>query len=230
MRAGPLSLLLCLALSLSAVAEEGPVPSPQADQPGATQNEDRVQIALSTTKKPAIYGSLFLGMFKAAGESGKLKSDGVGYGYGLSLGYLFTPHLGMDGEFCYFKADYQRDDPTVLPGIADNDVEVASVALTANVRYARLFDRWRVALALGGGFIDSDLYAKEASSGGKSAVAGDNTLGYQVHLGIGYLFENTGQLELGFRRIVAEQDFGAYSHGAVDIGGDFYSVAFRSWF
>ncbi len=190
-----------------------------------TSDFNGVTSAGSESSGPGVRGSLLVGLFKPKGTDQKLKAAGTGYGWGLTLGYRITHWLGLEGEFLYFEGDYERVSDVFLPGRASNEVNMASVDLSARVRASFPIWKLRPFTAGGVGFVDSDLYTKDASSGLFENSAGGQAPGWQVLAGFVFPTGKGWQTELGWRWIHLRQDFGIFSDGEVRLGGNMLYLA-----
>lgn len=174
------------------------------------------------------YFFLQAGSFMGNNDSGKIKADESGYGYGLGGGYFLTRNLSVEGDFEYFTDNYVRDSATLAPGTSSNDIEIASVSLALNTKYYIRVKTLNFFLGGGVSFYDSDIYVREIGKSGKSNVAGDQSTGYQGIAGIGYSYLDRVHVELAWRRIFLKQDFGIYSNGEVDAGGNYFHIGIRA--
>lgn len=175
----------------------------------------------------SFYLHLHAGHFSGNDDAGKIKSEGSGNGYGLGGGFFLTQNLSIEGDFTYFTDDYRRDSSTLAPGTSSNKIEIASVSLALNTKY--FFRHKKLTIFFGGGlgFYDSDIYVQEVDTTRMSNVEGDQAIGYQALAGMDYAFRDRFYFELGWRGIFLDQDFGSYSNGVVDAGGDYFYIGFR---
>lgn len=179
------------------------------------------------TTKERFYAFVQAGSVKGNDDPGNIKADTSGYGYGLGLGYFLFQNLAIEGDFLYFTDDYVRDSATLAPGTSSNNVEIASVSLAVNAKYFIRYKKLHAFLGGGVGFYDSDIYAYEVGLSGKSNVDGDHAIGYQSIVGMGFSYRDRRYIEIGWRGIFLDQDFGIYSNGKVDSGGDYFFIGYR---
>jgi len=182
------------------------------------------------TTKDRFYAFLQAGSFKGNDDTGNIKTDGPGYGYGLGLGYFLSRNLSIEGDFMYFADDYVRDSITLAPGTSSNKIEIASVSLAVNTKYFIRHKKLSFSFGAGIGFYDSDIYVREIGVDGKSNVNGDQAIGYQGIMGIGYSYTDRSRVELGWRGIFLDQNFGVYSNGKADTGGNYFYIGYRGSF
>ena len=189
-------------------------------------------ITLSTSQaaqpdplKSGLYGSVIAAIFSGGDTDATMEATGNGYAWGLSFGYRPIRHLGLEAEFLYFEGDYEKTSDSVLPGAADNDVNMASVALSMLLRAS--YPVWKLRPFVGGGvgFVDSDLYTKNASSGLFENVAGGQAPGWRAFAGVGLPVQKGWHVDIGWRWIHVSQDFGLSSDVDVNVGGNMLSVA-----
>ena len=179
------------------------------------------------TRKDRLYAFLQAGPFGGNSDPGKVKADGSGYGYGLGMGYFLTHNLSLEGDFMYFADDYVRDSLTLAPGTSSNNIEIASVSLAVNTKYFIRSEKLSFFFGGGVGFYDSDIYARKVGLSGLSNVDGDQAIGYQGIVGVGYAYRDRARIELGWRGIFLDQDFGVYSNGDADAGGNYFYIGYR---
>ena len=182
-----------------------------------------------TLQKPLTF-SLFLGDFEADDNPGRLQQEGSGYGWGLTGGYFLNQHLSVEGEFLFFRREYQLVSDSVLPGTANNNQRYLTLSLSALAKASHRFGRWRPFVGVGAGYYDTDLFVTDPESGlftTDGAPASVNSIGYQFSLGVSVLVRKSLQLEAGWKTIVVDEDFGAHSNGKVDLGGNLIYLAVR---
>ena len=185
-----------------------------------------------TAGKPdkPLYASLLLGDFNAKPDRDRLTRSGGGYGWGLAGGYFLNRHLSLEGEFVWFRREYERVADDVIPGTADNRSRVLSLGLLANAKFSHRFSRWRPFVSGGVGWFDTELFTTDPDSG-LFTDAGDpsseSSVGYQLSAGVSFRLRQRSHLELGWRRLFLEADFGPYSNGKTELGGDLLYLAFR---
>jgi len=198
--------------------------------PHASAAEDSSAGDAPQTRARPLYVTLFAGDFNADPDRSRLAPSGGGYGWGLGGGYFLNPYLSLDGEFLWFRRDYRRVSDTVRPGTANNDVRVLSLGLLASVRVGRSFSRWRPFVSGGVGWFDTELFTTDPDSGlftDAGDPAAESSTGYQLSAGVSCRLRHRSRLELGWRRLFLEADFGPYSNGSTELGGDFLYLALR---
>lgn len=208
------ALALVAALPLNALAEE-----PDEGNDEAPEGAPR-----------PLYAALFLADFQAEGSPGRLARDGSGYGWGLTGGYFLNPHFALEVEFLWFRGDYVRVSDTVLPGTADNRQRYLTTSLSALAKVGHRFGRWRPFLGAGIGYFDTEPYVTHPESGGfdtTGAPSSKGSLGYQVVVGVSARFREHVHLDVGWKNVFLDEDFGTHSNGGVDLGGSMIYIAAR---
>lgn len=198
--------------------------------PPASAAEDASPADAAQDRAHPLYATLFFGDFKADPDRSRLAPSGGGYGWGLGGGYHLNRYLSLEGEFLWFRREYRRVSDTVLPGTANNDVRVLSLGLLANLRVGRSISRWRPFVSGGLGWFDTELLTTDPESGlftDAGDPAAQSSTGYQLSAGVSYRLRRRSRLELGWRRLFLAADFGPYSNGDTELGGDFLYLAFR---
>jgi opacity protein-like surface antigen len=183
-------------------------------------------------RKPddSFYFSFFGGGFNATEGQDRLRQEGGAYGWGLTAGYFVKDQLSFEGEFLWFRRDYERVSDTVIPGTANNDVRVLTLGLALNAKVSHRFSRWR---PFGGGgvvYYDTELLTTHQESGlftDAGQPSSERSAGFQVFAGVSAHVRKRFYLELGWGRVFLEEDFGPYSNGNADLGGDWFFLAFR---
>jgi hypothetical protein len=207
------ALALVSVLPLNVLAEE---PNEEAGEP-------------EVRPRPLVF-SLFLGDFRADDNPGQLVREGDGYGWGLTGGYFFNPHFSLEGEFMWFRRDYVRVSDTVLPGTADNRQRYLTLSMSALAKASRRFGRWRPFLGVGAGYFDIAPYVTQPESGlfdPTGAPSSEGSPGYQVVVGVAARVRKRFHLEVGWKNIFLDANFGTYSNGEVDLGGSMIYIAVR---
>jgi len=182
-----------------------------------------------TQHKP-LTGSLFLADFDADDNPGQLQRESSGYGWGLTAGYFFNQHISVEGEFLFFRREFQLVSDSVLPGTANNTQRYLTISLSALAKASHRFGRWRPFLGVGAGYYDTEPYVSDTESGlftTDGAPASVNSIGYQFSFGVSFFINKRLQLEAGWKTIVLDGDFGAHSNGKVDLGGNLIYLAVR---
>lgn len=215
MRLGTVLVTALMSAASLSLASEGTEP-PTDESPG---RPDR-----------PLYASLFLGDFNAKPDGDRLTRSSGGYGWGLSGGYFLKRHLSLEGEFLWFRREYERVADDVIPGTADNRSRVLSLGLMANLRCSRRFSRWRPFISGGLGWFDSELFTTDPDSGLFTDV-GDppsrSSAAFQLSAGASFHLRGRTHLEIGWRRLFLDADFGPYSNGETELGGDLLYLAVR---
>jgi opacity protein-like surface antigen len=173
---------------------------------------------------------LFLGGFRAEDNSGQLRREGDAYGWGLSGGYFVHRYLSLEGEFLWFRRDYERVSDTVIPGTADNRQRYLTIGVSALAKASRRFNRWRPFFGVGAGYFSTEPYVTQPGSGlfdTLGAPSSANSVGYQITAGVTAKVRKRFHLEAGWKTIFLNEDFGIYSNGEVDLGGHMVYLAAR---
>jgi len=185
--------------------------------------------AASKPDKP-LHAWLLIGDFTATPDGSRLRRSDGGYGWGLGGGYFLNQHLSLEGEFLWFRREYERVADDVIPGTADNRSRALSLGLLANARFSHRFSRWRPFVSAGVGWFDSELLTTDPESGLFTDVgdpSSESSAGYQFSVGASFRLRRRSHVELGWRRLFLEADFGPYSNGETELGGDLLYLAFR---
>jgi opacity protein-like surface antigen len=177
-----------------------------------------------------LYFSVFLGDLQADDNAGQLEQEGDGYGWGLNGGYFVNGHFSLEGEFLWFRREYERASDTVLPDTADNDQRYLTLGLSALAKASHRFGRWRPFVGVGVGYFDTEPYVTDPDGGGfttSGAPSSNSSIGYQVVVGVAARVRKRFYLEVGWKNILLDSDFGMHSNGEVDLGGSMIYVAAR---
>jgi opacity protein-like surface antigen len=153
--------------------------------------------------------ALFLGGFRAEDNSGQLRRE---------------------GEFLWFRRDYERVSDTVIPGTADNRQRYLTIGVSALAKASRRFNRWRPFFGVGAGYFSTEPYVTQPGSGlfdTLGAPSSANSVGYQITAGVTAKVRKRFHLEAGWKTIFLNEDFGIYSNGEVDLGGHMVYLAAR---
>jgi opacity protein-like surface antigen len=178
---------------------------------------------------PATF-ALFLGGLRADDNSGQLLRDGDAYGWGLSGGYFVHRYLSLEGEFLWFRRDYERVSDTVIPGTADNKQRYLTIGLSALAKASRRFNRWRPFVGVGAGYYSTEPYVTQPVSGlfgTRGAPSSASSVGYQITVGVTAKVRKHFHLEAGWKAILLSEEFGIYSNGEVNLGGNMIYLAAR---
>jgi len=168
---------------------------------------------------------VLVGIFKPIDTKEELDASGTGYGWGLFLGYHLAHWLGVESEFLYFQGDYETSSDTLLPGTASNAVNMASVDISIRIRASYQVWELRPFLGCGVSYADSDLYTKDAASGLFENTAGNQAASWQVLAGLAFTANKRWRPELVWRWIDLDQEFGIFSNGKVQVGGNMLHLA-----
>ncbi len=174
-----------------------------------------------------VFGSVWVGVYWPASTEGGINGARTGYAWGLSLGYGLNRYLSLSGEFLYSEAGYDRTAVNPLPKLVSTEMEVATVGVSLHVRGTYPVWAFQPFLGAGIGYADSDLYAKDAVSTAFENRAGDQALAWQTYAGIGIQTMRGWYLDIGWRLLRIRQDFGSYTNGVCDAGGNMVFVALR---
>ncbi len=177
--------------------------------------------------KTRIFGSALVGVYWPTSTEGGIDGARTGYAWGLSLGYGLNRYLSLSGEFLYSEAGYDRTAVNPLPKLVSTEMEVATVGVSLHVRGTYPVWAFQPFLGAGIGYADSDLYAKDAVSTAFENRTGDQTLAWQTYAGIGIPTMRGWYFDIGWRLLRIRQDFGSYTNGVCDAGGNMVFVALR---
>lgn len=206
-----LSTLLC-PLPLNAHAADSDEPT---DQPPA--------------KSPLTF-SLFAGDFSGDNNPGALRRNSGGYGYGLTVGWAIVKHVSLEGEFIWFRREYERISDTVIPDTANNDQRMLTLGLSALARVEHRIGKWRPFVAAGAGYFDTELWVTDPDSGlftRDGAPSSASSVGYHLAAGIGFRIHDRWDLEIGWKQLILQEDFAQFSNGEVDLGGGLLYISAR---
>lgn len=184
----------------------------------------------SATPHP-FYLALSVGSLQTTPDKNTLEGKGGANGWGFYGGYFLHPNFSLEGEFLWLRRDYERlhGSPS-LPNAADNRIRVLSTSLFVNARYQHDFGRVRVFAGAGIGYDSAELYISDPSSGLFTTEGGpddsSNTVTQQM-AGIIIPVTLRGKVEIGWKRLKMEYDFGVYSGGENEFGGDYLYLAYR---
>jgi len=201
-----------------------------APAPHAEEAADPPPAEATAGRDKPLQVSLLIGDFTAKPDRSRLTRSGGGYGWGLGGGYFVTRQLSLEGELLWFRREYERVAGEVIPGTADNRSRVLSLGLLASARFSHRFSRWRPFVSGGVGWFDSELFTTDPESGLFTDVGdppSEGSAAYQFSVGASFRLRRQSHLELGWRRLFLEADFGPYSNGEADLGGDLLYLAFR---
>ena len=188
------------------------------------------KVAGKEPRRTPLHLSLYLGDFHADDSPGQLRGGSDGYGWGLTAGYFFNRYLSLEGDFQFLRRDCERVSGSVIPGTADNDQRYLTLGLSVLAKGSRRFGRWRPFAGVGAGYFDTELWVTDPESGKftrSGAPSSEGSIGYQFVLGVGATIRKRFQLEAGWKTIVLDGDFGAYTNGNVDLGGSLIYIAAR---
>jgi opacity protein-like surface antigen len=179
-------------------------------------------------RRPYLY---LLGSYVSpTGSKAEMEASGDGYGWGLGGGYFVSEALSVEGELLWFRREYRRVSDEVLPGTANNDLRALSLGLSVNARLSKRWSRWRPFLGAGLSYYGTDLFVTDPDSGlftDTGAPPSQSDTGWQVMAGVDIHLKGRMHLEVGWRRLSLEQDFGVFSGGPAEMGGDWIFIALR---
>jgi opacity protein-like surface antigen len=167
---------------------------------------------------------------KASDTTEQLDACGAGYGWGLGAGYFISELLSVEGELLWFRREYRRVSEEALPGTANNDLRALSLGVSVNARLSKGYARWRPFIGAGISYYGTDLLVTDPESGLFTDSGGppsQSDTGWQVMVGVGIRLKSRMHLEVGWRRLSLEQDFGVFSGGPAEMGGDWLFIALR---
>ena len=176
-----------------------------------------------------LYVSLNAASFDPVGNAGKLHFDGRAYGWGATVGYALNPHVGIDAEFLWATSDHERLG-AIIPGTTSNDVRIGTLGLNLNLRLSYPLGRWTPFVTLGAGQYSTDLMTKRPGDSGfttEGPPSCSNDAGYLIGIGIAFQLREKSWLDLSWRRLDLDADFGGYSSGRIDAGGDLITLSLR---
>lgn len=191
---------------------------------------DPVDLEDQTARSSPLHVTAFIGGFSADDNSGQLRREGSGYGWGLTAGYSFNTHIALEGEFLWFRREYERVSDTVIPGTADNDQRILTLGVSALAKVGHSFGRWRPFIGVGAGVFDTEPFVTDPESGKfttNGAPSSESSVGYQFEVGVAAKLRNRFHVELGWKTLLLEEDFGIYSNGEADLGGSLFYIAAR---
>jgi len=177
------------------------------------------------------YLALSTGSLETTPNKNTLSVKGGGYGWGIYGGYFIHPNFSFEGEFLWMRRDYERlhSSPS-LPNAADNRIRVLSTNLFVNARYQHDFGTVRAFVGAGIGYGSAELYISDPGSGLFTTDGGPgvsrNTVTQQM-AGIIIPVTMRGKVEIGWRRLKMEYDFGVYSGGENEFGGKYLYLGYR---
>ena len=119
---------------------------------------------------------------------------------------------------------------TVLPGTADNDQRYLTLSLSALAKASHRFGRWRPFVGVGAGYFHTQPFVTHPEDGGftdSGAPSSRRSIGYQVVVGVTARVRKRFHLELGWKQIFLDEDFGVYSNGDIDLGGGMIYIGVR---
>ena len=203
------------------------VASPSAGEPTVPVDDTKQARAAAIAERLTV--ALNGGAFRPASNSGQLDYDTRAYTWGLSAGYVFNEHVSADAEFLWFTGDYTRVG-AVLPNTTGNDVRILSLGFGANLRLSYPFQHCTPFVVLGLGNYSVDLLTVRPGDSGFSAdhpAESDRGLGQSLGVGVGIPVASNTWVDLTWRRLRFDADFGVYSSGSVEAGGDFIGLSLR---
>lgn len=185
----------------------------------------------STAKAPSrLYLHLLGSYFKASGSTDQLEAMGRGYGWGVGGGYFLSELLAVEGELLWVRREYRRVSDETLPETANNDLRALSLGFSVNARLSKRYARWRPFVGVGISYWGTDLLVTDPESGlftDSGAPPSRSDAGWQAMAGVGIHLKGRAHLEVGWSRLSLEQDFGVFSGGPAEMGGDWFFVILR---
>ena len=177
-----------------------------------------------------LYGYLSVGAFKGSDNTGQIRTANYKGGsripWGLGIGYHLNKHISIDGGIEYWGERYERISDSILPGTANNFIQIDSVGLSFTSKYQNRYQNVNGYVGVGAGYFSTTLWVA-APSGGLLTTSGgsdDYIFGYHFVLGGGYRISKESYLGVELRHRIATVDFGEYSNGEVDAGGTSISL------
>jgi opacity protein-like surface antigen len=202
--------------------------------PVSPENADTAQPARTSTW----YLSGLFGLFvKVAENPGRTESRGTVGMFAVNVGYAMNKYAAAEGDLSYFDREYTLlNRTTLLPGAVGNNIYINAFgfALTGKAIYP--VGRWKPFVGAGAGYYKAKLYIQTVANpvGYENAYsyAGQRQMvvGYHFTGGVDYLITEHHSLGLEYRKIILDVDFGAYTNGNVDIGGDVVALDYRYLF
>lgn len=182
------------------------------------------------------YGSLYYSRISTDKIDGQLKnrSSPTNPGYGLALGYYVTPYVSIEGEYLSYFGQYMSTSGIAPPGNFGEKVELGVEGISLIAKYSSPLGRYHPFIGCGVGLYDADFALENYDEPGYfseydfTTVAEDNSImGYQLLTGVGINIKGRHKLEVGYRKIFLEADFGQYSGGRINIGGDMIWLGYK---
>ena len=130
----------------------------------------------------------------------------------------------------FLRSEYERVSDTVLPGTANNNQRMLTLGLSVLARAQHRMGRWRPFAAAGAGIFSIEPFITDPESGlftTEGAPSSESSTGYQLVAGIGTRVRNRWYFEVGWKKLILQEDFGLYSNGEVDLGGSLLYISFR---
>jgi opacity protein-like surface antigen len=167
--------------------------------------------------------------FMAADDESKLgDDDSAGT---LIVDYEYRPHqnFAVGGELGFYGRVYE---PDTAPGgfftDPDNEIQVGTAGWVGTFRGILPLGN----IDLYGGVGLGLFYSQVSITGKTNNISGtfyksDTNLGYLMMLGVDIGIAKHHRINVEFRKLFLEGDFGALSGGDVDIGGDILAVGYQ---
>lgn len=172
-----------------------------------------------------VYGHLFIGVFSGTNTTDQLKTvnykGGSRIPWGLGLGYHINNHFSVDGHLEYWGDRYERTNATMLPGTANNMIQIDSAGISLSTKYQHTFHKVNGYAGIGAGFFSTDVWITKPPEGllTTQGAPNDYLLAYHLVLGGGYQISSASYFGIELRYRTAKVDFAEYTQGEVDIGG-----------
>lgn len=180
---------------------------------------------------PSLYAGISAIMLLPNPDERLLEPEGRRYGYGVFVGYPLHDRISLNAEFIWLGRDYLRlyDQPQ-LPNAADNRVRALTIAFLANARVHQPLGPVTVEVGAGVGTGGTSFFISSPDGGGFTTDGGpgdDRSRLTQLLAAVVTPTPFGGRVEIGWRRLWLEHDFGLYSGGPNEFGGDCFYLALR---
>jgi len=189
------------------------------------------QEAQGNPPRPSWYAGISAVLLVPNPDGSLLEPRGRRFGYGLFVGYPLHDRISLNGEFLWLGRDYLRvHETSQLPNAADNRVRALTMAFLANLRLHQPLGPVALEAGAGLGTGSTSLFITSPADGGYTTDGGPgDERGRVVQFLVAVVTPGPlgGGLELGWRRISLEHDFGIYSGGSNQFGADCFYLAFR---
>ncbi|WP_317929052.1 outer membrane beta-barrel protein [Halioxenophilus sp. WMMB6] len=201
-----------------------------SDSPSQSTSDNAQQAEILTSLLDHYYLSLSATDFEAADNSGQMDVSDNRYGYGANFGWVFNRYLALDTGLMWFSADYERNG-AVIPGTTNNNLRINTYGIDLNLRLSYPLKRFTTFLSAGRGYYNSDMWTVRPGDRGftlEGPPSSESGAGSSFGLGIGIPLGNKSWLDFSWRYLKLDLNFGEYSQGRIDAGGDLFSITFRA--